>query len=188
MNPMQLPVAPVDDGDPKVFPSQAEVATATVDSPHGALLVAVTAVGLVRLAFASEDHDRVRASLAEKVGPPTLDGGPTVDEVARQLQQYFAGQRRAFDLPLDLRLVSGFRRTVISHLATIPHGSTRTYAQVAAEVGHPTAVRAVGGACAHNPVPVVLPCHRVIRSDGTMGQYLGGTETKAALLALEAGG
>jgi methylated-DNA-[protein]-cysteine S-methyltransferase len=163
-----------------------DVGHRTVDSPFGPLLVAATARGLVRLAFAREDHDAVLGGLATTVGPLSARAGGPTDDAARQLDEYFAGRRRAFDLPVDLRLVGGFRRTVLEHVGAIPHGATESYAQVASAAGNPRAVRAVGGACSHNPVPVVVPCHRVLRSDGRIGEYLGGAEVKAALLAMEA--
>jgi methylated-DNA-[protein]-cysteine S-methyltransferase len=157
----------------------------TVDTPLGTLLVASTAEGLVRVAFEGEDHDRVLGALADAVSPRILRSGRRTDAVARQLDEYFAGRRRAFDLAVDLRLVHGFRREVISHLPAIAYGTTASYAAIAAAAGNPAAVRAAGSACAHNPVPVVVPCHRVIRSDGTLGQYRGGPDAKSALLALE---
>jgi methylated-DNA-[protein]-cysteine S-methyltransferase len=162
-----------------------DVAVRTVDSPYGSLLLAATYEGLVRVAFDLEDHDRVLTHLATSVSPRILESARRTDAVARQLDEYFTGRRRAFDLALDLRLVHGFRRTVIAQLPDIAYGSTRTYAAVARAAGNPAAVRAVGSACSHNPIPLVVPCHRVVRSDGTIGQYLGGTETKAALLAME---
>ena len=163
-----------------------EVAYRVLDSPIGALLVAVTDRGLVRVAFELEDHDAVLADLAGSVGPRILRAIRRTDDVARQLDEYFAGRRRSFDLAVDLRLVRGFRRAVVEHLRRIGYGRTETYAEVARAVGNARAVRAAGSACAHNPVPVVVPCHRVVRSDGSIGRYLGGTEAKAALLALEA--
>lgn len=157
-----------------------------VDSPIGALLVAATDVGIVRIAFEREGHDTVLADLAEAIGP-RIDHAPRrTAEAARQLAEYFAGTRRRFELPVDLRSVSGFRRTVLDRLGDIAYGTTASYTQTAAAAGNPGAVRAVGSACSHNPVPVVVPCHRVVRSDGTIGQYLGGTDAKVALLALEA--
>ncbi len=163
-----------------------DVAYRIVDSPYGSLLVAATPAGLVRVAFALEDHDTVLETLANTVSPRILESGARTDIVARQLDEYFAGQRRDFELDVDLQLVEGFRRQVVAHLADIGYGRTASYAEVARAVGNPNAVRAVGSACSHNPVPVVLPCHRVVRSDGTIGRYLGGTETKAALLSMEA--
>jgi methylated-DNA-[protein]-cysteine S-methyltransferase len=163
-----------------------DVAYCTHDSPLGALLLAATPEGLVRVAFAREDHDGVLESLARAISPRVLWAPRRLDGVVRQLDEYFAGTRRAFDVPVDLRLASGFRRAVLTHLRTIPFGHTESYAGVARAAGSPRAVRAVGTACATNPVPLVVPCHRVVRSDGSIGQYRGGTEAKRALLALEA--
>ncbi len=143
-----------------------DLSYSTVDSPIGRLLLAASPAGLVRVAFEREDHDAVVARLATDISPRILHAPRRTDMVARELDEYFAGTRRQFDVAVDLQLVHGFRRAVIEHLSHI-------------------AYRAVGSACAHNPVPVVVPCHRVIRSDGTIGQYLGGVEAKAALLALE---
>ncbi len=162
-----------------------DVAYRTTDSPFGPLLLAATAEGLVRVAFEHEDLDEVLAGLATSVSPRVLRSGRRTDDVARQLDEYFAGRRQSFDIPVDLCLVRGFRRRVISHLGEIAYGTTKSYAAVALAAGNPAAVRAVGSACAHNPVPIVIPCHRVVRSDGTIGQYLGGIEMKASLLALE---
>ena len=163
-----------------------DVAYRTVDSPLGQLLLAATPAGVVRIAFSGEDHDTVLGVLAQRVSPRILRAPGRLDETARQLDEYFVGARRRFDLPLDLRLASGFRRSVLEHLRTIAYGATESYSAVAAAAGSPNAVRAVGSACATNPVPLVVPCHRVVRSDGTIGQYGGGTEAKRALLALEA--
>ncbi|MEO5902155.1 MAG: methylated-DNA--[protein]-cysteine S-methyltransferase [Ilumatobacteraceae bacterium] len=163
-----------------------DVAYRIVDSPFGALLVAATTVGVARIAFDREDHDAVLASLADAISPRILRSAQRTDAVARELDEYFAGRRRAFDVALDLRLVHGFRHTVIGLLRDIDYGRTASYASVARAAGNPKAVRAVGTACAHNPIPVVIPCHRVVRSDGTIGQYLGGVEVKAALLEMEA--
>lgn len=164
-----------------------DVSYRTMDSPVGSLLLAATSDGLVRVAFEREDHDAVLADLASAIGPRILRSGRRTDDVASQLDEYFAGRRRSFDLAVDLRLVHGFRFTVISHLGHIGYGSTESYAAVARAAGNPGAVRAVGSACSHNPVPVVVPCHRVVRSDGSIGQYLGGTDAKRILLAMEAG-
>ena len=163
-----------------------DVAYRTIDSPFGELLLAATEQGLVRVAFESEGHDLVLAGLAASVSPRILRSPRGTEEAARELEEYFAGRRRDFDLQVDLQLVRGFRREVIEHLVEIPYGTTESYAQVARRTGNAAAVRAVGSACANNPLPVVLPCHRVVRSDGTIGQYLGGTAAKLALLELEA--
>jgi methylated-DNA-[protein]-cysteine S-methyltransferase len=114
-----------------------------------------------------------------------LSAPSRLDTVAAEVDEYLAGRRREFDVPLDLRLARGFRRIVLERLREIGYGDTATYTAVAAAAGSPKAVRAVGSACANNPVPIVVPCHRVLRSDGTLGQYLAGTGTKQRLLALE---
>ena len=163
-----------------------DVAYATVPSPLGDLLLAATERGLVRVAFAGEDHDAVLQALAERIGPRILSSPRRLENAARQLDEYFSGHRRRFDLPLDRSLSKGFRLTVLEHLSEIGFGRTESYAQVARLVGNPNAVRAVGSACATNPLPVVVPCHRVLRTDGSLGGYLGGLEAKTTLLALEA--
>jgi len=157
------------------------------DSPVGPLLLAATEQGLVRVAYAVEDHDAVLATLAERISPRILAAPARLDGVAAELEEYFAGRRRRFDVPLDLRLASGFRREVLAHLVRIRYGGTASYGEVAEVAGRPRAVRAVGTACARNPLPIVLPCHRVVRGDGSPGGYVGGAATKRALLALEAG-
>ena len=162
-----------------------DVAYRIVDGPVGPLLVAATELGVVRVAFAVEDHDAVLQGLADRVSPRILRAPRRLDAVAEQLDEYFAGTRTSFDVPLDWRLSAGFRSTVLHHLPEIAYGHTASYAAVAQLAGNPKAVRAVGSACATNPLPVVVPCHRVVRSDGAMGGYLGGTEAKRTLLALE---
>jgi len=162
-----------------------DVAYRTVDAPVGPLLLAATPAGLVRVAFEVQDHDQVLAELATRVSPRVLHAPAVLDPVARELDEYFAGRRRTFDVPVDLRLLRGFRHTVVEHLPEIAYGRTASYATVAAATGRPRAVRAVGTACALNPVPIVLPCHRVVRSDGAPGQYAGGAAAKVALLELE---
>jgi methylated-DNA-[protein]-cysteine S-methyltransferase len=163
-----------------------DVAYRTIDSPVGSLLLAATPRGLVRVAYAIEDHDSVLDTLADRVSPRVLRAPARLEAAARELDEYFAGQRRAFDLPLDLSLSKGFRLLVQQHLPRIGYGQTRSYGQVAELVGSPRAVRAVGTACATNPLPVVVPCHRVLRGDGTPGGYVGGPAAKATLLTLEA--
>ncbi|WP_370643608.1 methylated-DNA--[protein]-cysteine S-methyltransferase [Amycolatopsis sp. DSM 110486] len=163
-----------------------DVAYSTVDSPVGKLLLAATPAGVVRVAFASEDHDRVLEVLGQKVSSRILRAPKRLDPVAREIDEYFAKVRRAFDVPLDLSLSRGFRRLVQTHLPEIGYGQTRSYRDMAELVGNPKAVRAVGTACATNPLPIVVPCHRVLRSDGTLGGYIGGLEAKTALLKLEA--
>jgi methylated-DNA-[protein]-cysteine S-methyltransferase len=163
-----------------------DVAYTTIDSPVGGLLLAATPQGLVRVAYEIEDHDYVLATLAQRLSPRVLRAPRRLDAAARQLDEYFSRQRRVFDLPLDLSLSTGFRQLVQRHLPEIGYGQTRTYGQVAALVGNPKAVRAVGSACATNPLPLVVPCHRVLRTDGTPGGYIGGPLAKRALLSLEA--
>jgi methylated-DNA-[protein]-cysteine S-methyltransferase len=162
-----------------------DVAFRTIDSPVGPLLLAATPLGLVRVAYQREGHDAVLQALASRISPRILAAPRRLDDVARQLDEYFAGRRTAFAVALDRQLAAGFRRTVLDHLAAISYGQTESYAEVAAATGHPGAVRAVGSACATNPLPVVVPCHRVLRSDGSLGGYLGGLEVKRALLELE---
>ncbi len=163
-----------------------DIAYRVVDSPVGPLLIAATEVGLLRVAYASEGHDAVLQRLTDKVSPRILLAPDRLDTAARELDEYFAGVRRAFDMPLDWRLSAGFRNTVLRHLPQIGYGRTASYAAVAELAGNPRAVRAVGTACATNPLPVVVPCHRVVRSDGAMGGYLGGPQAKRLLLDLEA--
>ena len=162
-----------------------DVAYRTIDSPVGTLLLAATELGLVRVAYEIEDHDAVLQHLGERISPRILEAPARLDAVSRELDQYFAGRLRNFTAPLDRRLSSGFRRTVLEHLAEIAYGHTASYAAVANLAGNPRAARAVGTACATNPLPVVVPCHRVLRADGTLGGYLGGSEAKRMLLALE---
>ena len=163
-----------------------DVAYRTLDTPVGTLLLAATGAGLVRVAYPRQDHDAVLAELASLVSPRILRSPARLDEAARQLAEYFAGRRRIFEVPVALRLARGFRRSVLAPLQQIPSGRTESYARVAAAAGSPRAVRAVGTACARNPVPIVVPCHRVVRSDGSSGGYAGGPEAKRALLTLEA--
>jgi methylated-DNA-[protein]-cysteine S-methyltransferase len=155
------------------------------DSPVGALLVVAGRNGVVRVAFEQEDHDRVLADLSERISPRLLWDPVGTDAIVRELDRYFAGRADRPSVPVDLRLASPFRRDVLRWLLTIPAGTTRSYADVAAGVGRPGAVRAVGSACATNPVPILVPCHRVVRSDGSLGGYLGGLPAKSWLLELE---
>ncbi|MFG1929885.1 methylated-DNA--[protein]-cysteine S-methyltransferase [Mycobacterium sp. NPDC048908] len=163
-----------------------DVAYRTIDTPVGTLLLAATTAGLVRVAYDIEGHDAVLGGLADRISPRVLHAPARLDPVARQIDEYFAKCRTAFEVAVDLRLADGFRRTVIEHLREIGYGRRESYATVAAAVGNPRAVRAVGTACAHNPLPVVIPCHRVVRSDGSTGQYVGGPLAKTTLLDLEA--
>jgi methylated-DNA-[protein]-cysteine S-methyltransferase len=164
-----------------------DVTYRTLDTPVGTLLLAATDAGLVRVAYAVEGHDAVLARLAERISPRVLAAPARLDPPAEQLEEYFAGRRRRFELALDWRLASGFRRAVLGQLAAgVGYGQTASYAALARLAGHPKAFRAAGSACATNPLPVVVPCHRVVRSDGGIGEYVGGADAKRALLSLEA--
>lgn len=162
-----------------------DVAYRTVDSPVGALLLAATPRGLVRVAFENREVDEELQLLADRVSPRILYAPARLDAVARELEDYFAGRRTAFEVPVDLALSRGFRRAVLDHLTTIGYGRTESYADIARTLDNPGAVRAVGSACGSNPVPIVVPCHRVLRSDGSLGGYAGGLLVKTALLRLE---
>jgi methylated-DNA-[protein]-cysteine S-methyltransferase len=165
-----------------------DVAYTSVDSPIGPLLLAATPAGLVRLAFERDDDGAVLEELASRVGPRVLELPARLDEAHRELDEYFEGRRDHFDLPLDWRLTRGFRRTVLEHLhAAVPYGRTVSYLELAATVGNPKASRAVGTAMATNPLPIVVPCHRVLRTGGHLGGYGGGLDAKVKLLALESG-
>lgn len=163
-----------------------DVAYTTVSTPVGVLLLAATEEGLVRVAYAREDHEAVLQDLARRISPRVLRAPARLAPAVRQLEEYFAGTRTRFDLPLDRSLSHGFRRLVQEHLPEIGYGRTESYGAVARSIGRPQAVRAVGTACATNPLPVVVPCHRVLRGDGGLGGYVGGVQAKTALLELEA--
>ena len=163
-----------------------DIAYRTVDSAVGPLLLAATPLGLLRVAFANEGHDSVLQNLSQRISPRILEAPTRLDPIARQLDEFFTGRRHSFDVALDWSLSRGFRRTVLEHLNTdIGYGATASYAALASLSGSPKAVRAVGTACATNPIPIVVPCHRVIRSDGTVGAYRGGPAAKRILLDLE---
>ena len=164
-----------------------DVAYAVEDSPIGRLLLAVTPRGLVRISYL--DHfaqDAVLQELAARVSPRVLEDPAALDEPRRQLDEYFGGRRRDFELPLDWALVGDFGRQVLGRTARIPFGEVETYGEVARAIGHPGAARATGNALGANPMPIVVPCHRVVRAGGVIGHYTGGRERKLQLLALEA--
>jgi len=163
-----------------------DVAYRVVDSPVGRLLLAATEHGIVRVAFESEDFDTVLQTLADRVSPRVLEAPSRLDRAAAELDEYFARRRTSFDLPLDFALSRGFRGEVQRLLPSIAYGHTTSYARLADAAGRPRAFRAVGSACATNPLPVVVPCHRVLRGDGSLGGYVGGLDAKRALLSLEA--
>jgi methylated-DNA-[protein]-cysteine S-methyltransferase len=162
-----------------------DVAYADLDSPVGELRVYVTRRGLVRLSYPEEQVDRVMADLASGVSPRILRAPRRTDRVRRELDEYFAGRRRDFEMPVDWRLVRGFASGVLHATARIPYGSVASYGAVAAEAGSPRAARAAGNALHDNPIPIVVPCHRVLPADHRLGGYGGGTERKRYLLRLE---
>ena len=162
-----------------------DVAYTTVDSPFGPLLLAQTRRGLVRVGFPHQDSDQLLAELAERLSPRVLEAPAALDEARRELDLYFEGKLDHFDLPLDWSLSGGFRQRVLRAIDRIPYGQTRTYTEMALEAGNERAVRAAGTACGSNPIPLVVPCHRVLRTGGAMGGYGGGLPMKEALLELE---
>jgi methylated-DNA-[protein]-cysteine S-methyltransferase len=165
-----------------------DVAYATLDSPLGTLLLARTDRGLVRLAYVDfEGEDAVIAELASRISPRVLAVPRRLDETRRELDQYFAGSRHQFDVPIDWRLTHGFGRRVLRATARIPYGGVSSYKQVAAAAGSPRGSRAAGNALGANPIPIVVPCHRVLHSGGGLGGYTGGVERKRLLLDVERG-
>jgi len=164
-----------------------DVAYTSADSPFGTLLLASTKRGLVRVGLPNQDPDALLADLAARVSPRVLEAPAELDEARRELDLYFAGKLDHFDLPLDWRLSSGFRQRVLRAIDRIPYGQTRSYTEMARKAGNERAVRAAGTACGSNPIPLVVPCHRVLRLSGGLGGYAGGLEMKESLLELEAG-
>jgi methylated-DNA-[protein]-cysteine S-methyltransferase len=166
-----------------------DVAYATFDSPLGTLLLAATPRGLVRLAYLKDgaEEPEVLEQLAAGVSPRLLAAPRRLDEPRRELDQYFAGRRRRFEVPLDWRLTGGFGRRVLEATARIPYGATATYKQVATEAGNARASRAAGNALGSNPIPIIVPCHRILHSGGGLGGYTGGLDKKRLLLAVEGG-
>jgi methylated-DNA-[protein]-cysteine S-methyltransferase len=162
-----------------------DVAVATVGSPLGDLLVAVTPRGLVRVAFNDEDREVVLEELAAALSPRILESASMTDAVRRELDEYFSSTRTKFDLKIDRTLMGEFAKQVLAATARIPFGRTTTYGELAERIGHPRAARAVGSALGSNPVPVVVPCHRVLRAGGALGGYGGGLPRKELLLTLE---
>lgn len=162
-----------------------DVAYTTVDSPFGPLLIATTPRGLVKVSLPSHDPDETLQDLAARISPRVLEAPARLDDVQRQLDRYFEGRLREFDLPLDWQLSKGFRRRALRAIDRIPYGKTRSYTQIATSAGNERAVRAAGTACGSNPIPIVVPCHRVLRSGGGLGGYGGGLPMKQALLELE---
>ncbi len=167
-----------------------DVAYATLDSPVGTLMLACTKAGLACVAYLDPERgaEDVLARLAARLSPRILRAPRLLDEPRRELDEYFAGRRRSFDLPLDLGGLTPFTCRVLRAAAAIPYGEVATYAEVARVAGSPRGARAAGNALGSNPVPIVVPCHRVLHADGGLGGYTGGTSRKRALLAIEQGG
>lgn len=162
-----------------------DVAYATAESPFGPLLLARTPRGLIRVGLPNQDAEELLGDLAARVSPRVLEAPAELDEARRQLDLYFEGGLERFELPLDWRLSEGFRLRVLRGIARIPYGQTRSYTEMARGAGNERAVRAAGTACGRNPIPLVVPCHRVLRSGGGLGGYGGGLPMKEALLRLE---
>jgi methylated-DNA-[protein]-cysteine S-methyltransferase len=162
-----------------------DVAYATLDSPVGRILLAVTPRGLVRVAYLDDGEDAVLAGLASRISPRILSAPRQLDEPRRELDDYFAGRRTDFELPLDWQLARGFARRVLQATARIPYGSVSSYKGVATGAGNPRAFRAAGNALGSNPLPIVVPCHRVLHAGGGLGGYTGGLDRKRTLLRVE---
>lgn len=164
-----------------------DVAYARVDSPLGPLVVAVTPAGLARVAYEESNGglDAVVSDLAARISPRVLEAPARLDDVRRQLEEYFERRRDRFDVPVDLSLARGFGRRILEATAAIPFGQTRSYREVAEAAGNVKATRAAGNALGANPLPIVVPCHRVLRTGGGLGGYTGGLERKQALLRIE---
>lgn len=162
-----------------------DVVYASVDAPIGVLEVAATPQGVVRVAFGSESLDDVLQELADTVSPRVIESPARLDSVRRELDEYFTGDRREFTTPIDWRLSHGFLLRAREACLAIPFGEVRTYSELAEAAGSPRAIRAAGNAMARNPIPIIVPCHRVLRTGGGLGGYGGGIETKRWLLGLE---
>jgi len=190
---MTIPAPTIDPADAAAAAARfaatadADVSYTVHDSPVGRLVLAATPRGLVRIAYELPNGglDSVLQALAARLSPRILEAPGRLDTARRELDEYFAGRRTRFDLPVDLSLVAPFGKRVLSATAAIPFGETRTYAQIAALAGKPTGARATGNALAANPVPIVIPCHRVTRSGGGLGGYTGGLDVKRTLLSVE---
>jgi methylated-DNA-[protein]-cysteine S-methyltransferase len=163
----------------------ADVSYAPLDSPFGSLLAASTQQGLVRLAFPEEDADSVLDRLAVRISPRIVEAPAPPESLRRELDEYFAGARREFELALDWSLIGQFGQRVLHATAKIPYGGVLTYTEVATEAGSPRGSRATGNALGSNPIPIVIPCHRVLRTGGALGGYAGGLDRKRWLLELE---
>ena len=174
-----------------VFPDAAaaagllDVAVGTMGSPIGELMIAVTDRGLACVEFDSDDRERVLAKIALMLSPRILPSAKATDAWRRELEEYFGARRTRFDLAVDRRLIHGIARDVLRQTSRIPYGEVSTYGTIAKRIGHPTAARAVGRALGSNPIPIVIPCHRVISASGALTGYAGGIDRKITLLELE---
>ena len=180
---LRQPVPDIDLGAIAEREGLLDVAIAHMDSPIGDLLLAATPLGLVRVSFFG--HEETLADLAARISPRILESPAQLDDVRRQLDEYFDGRRQRFEIPIDWTLVGEWGRKILGACASIPFGEVRTYGEMAAAAGRPKASRAAGTALGHNPVPVVVPCHRVLRAGGAVGGYTGGLHIKEHLLRLE---
>ena len=185
-----LPVAPPEEGEARLAERAGaegllDVAYAVADSPLGPLTIAATERGLVRLAYPDRPLEEVLADLSRRVSPRVLEAPSRLDRARRELEEYFDGRREGFDLPLDWSLTHGFGRKVLQATARIGFGHVSTYREMAEQAGSPRAVRAAGNALGSNPIPVIVPCHRVLRTGGGLGGYTGGLDKKEYLLSLE---
>ncbi|HJR99220.1 MAG TPA: methylated-DNA--[protein]-cysteine S-methyltransferase [Actinomycetota bacterium] len=162
-----------------------DVALATMDSPVGELLVAVTPKGLVAIAFDDDNLERVVARLAREVSPRVMEAAAPTDAARNELEEYFGGQRNRFDLALDRRLMGPFAEKVLRATSRVGFGELATYGDIAARIDRPHAARAVGRALGSNPIPIVVPCHRIVGADGSLTGYAGGMSRKETLLRLE---
>jgi methylated-DNA-[protein]-cysteine S-methyltransferase len=186
--------APDPPDPPDIYPVAAaagllDVAYARLDSPVGPLLLAATPMGLARIAYLDDDagEDAVVQDLATRISPRVLAAPGKLDGPRRELDEYFSGRRQRFDCPLDWELMTDFARRIMAATAAIPYGSVSTYLEVASRAGSPRGARAAGNALGSNPLPIVLPCHRVLHAGGGLGGYTGGLDRKRRLLAIESG-
>ena len=164
-----------------------DIAFATVDSPLGPLLALGTERGLMMLSYADQSTEEKLTRVAARISPRIMEAPARLDAARRELDEYFAGRRRHFEIPIDWSLIGGYARTVLERTGEIPYGQALSYAELSAQVGNPRGARATGNALGSNPIPIVIPCHRVLRTGGALGGYTGGLDRKRFLLALEAG-
>jgi methylated-DNA-[protein]-cysteine S-methyltransferase len=162
-----------------------DIALARVDSPLGTLVALGTERGLLMLSYSDESLDARLERVAARVSPRILEAPARLDDARRELDEYFSGARRGFDLPIDWSLITGYARAVLEATSAIPYGGAMSYGEVSAAAGNPRGARATGNALGSNPIPIVIPCHRVLRSGGAIGGYTGGLDRKRFLLELE---